>query len=313
MLHAIIDLGTNTFNLLIIEVRSTDCYEILFSDKISVKLGQDCIDKNIISEPAINRAISALTLHLETIHQYHVKNINAIATSAIRSSVNGKLFVQRIKNELGLGIEIISGDREAELIYLGVRQALDIGDSKSLIMDIGGGSTEFIIADKNKIYWEHSFNLGIARLLERSQPKDPISYIEIELIENYLKHELVSLFNKANEFFPDTLIGSSGSFDTLADVILYKTTSQCLPKDATTYIFNIFQFKELYQLLLKSDYEQRLKMNGMLAMRADMIVLGSIFINLIIDKLHIKNMKLSTFALKEGLAWEKKNLYYPNR
>lgn len=299
MRHAIIDLGTNTFNLLIIEEEGT----IVFSDKVAVKLGKDCIDKNTISDQAIERAMDALRIHLDAIHKYKATDIHAIATSAIRSATNGNILVRKVKDELNLSIEVISGDKEAELIYYGVREALPMGEHNSLIMDIGGGSTEFIIASAKQIFWKQSFNLGISRLIEKFKPHDPVLPEEVKVVETYLMNELQPLFQAAQEFKFHTLIGSSGSFDTLADILSYKTHSHCLPINATTYLFDISQYKQLHYQLLQSTYDQRLAIKGMLAMRADMMVFGSIFIHLILEQLSISEMKLSTYALKEGVAW----------
>lgn len=301
--YAIIDLGTNTFNLLIIELNSGS-YKNLFNDKIAVKLGKDCIDKNVISEDAIERGIQALHTHLNSIKRYHVNEIYAIATSAIRSATNGISFVNKVKDNLGLTISVISGEKEADLIYYGVRQALNMGTEKSLIMDIGGGSTEFIIANDNQIFWKHSFNLGVSRLIEKFKPHDPIKDQEIVEIKNYLKIILLPLFEALNMHKVDTLIGSSGSFDTLADILLYKETSKFLPEDAKTYSFDISKFFQLHKQLLSLSYLERLEIKGMLAMRADMMVLGSIFIQFVLTHFPIRFMKLSTYALKEGIAWE---------
>lgn len=304
MKHAIIDLGTNTFNLLIVENRSENNYSILFNDKVAVKLGKDCIDKNIISDEAIERALNALHTHLYSISKYKVDTIKAIATSAIRSAVNGESFVRKVKYELDIDIEVISGDKEAAYIYDGVCQAVELGEGRSLIMDIGGGSTEFIIANNRQIFWKHSFDLGISRLIEKFKPHDPILLHEIVEIENYLNHELQPLFKAAKEFPFSTLIGSSGSFDTLADMLLYKSILHGLDTKETTYNFDIDKYNQLHKELLLSTYEQRLAMKGMLPMRADMMVLGSIFIRFIIMRLNIFEMKLSTYALKEGVVWE---------
>lgn len=305
MRHAIIDLGTNTFNLLIVEYnRNSTSYSILFNDKVAVKLGKDSIDKNVISDEAIQRAIDALHIHLKSIGKYKVDVVRAIATSAIRSAINGKLFVQKVKNELHIDVEVISGDKEAEYIYYGVCQAIEIGENKNLIMDIGGGSTEFIIADSSRIFWKQSFDLGISRLIEKFKPHDPIFQHEIAEVENYLNNELQPLFETAKKFQFSTLIGSSGSFDTLADMLLFKSTLHGLDTKATTYIFDLDQYKQLHKELLLSTYEQRLAMKGMMPMRADMMVLGSILIRFIIEHLSISEMKLSTYALKEGVVWE---------
>ena len=221
----------------------------------------------------------------------------------MRSANNSAEFIEAVYKETGICVEIISGELEAEYIYLGVRTALDMGDKNSLVMDIGGGSVEFIIADKNNIKWSHSFDLGAARLLDKFKPTDPISREEIMLVENYLETNLQKLFIECKRYEPQTLIGSSGSFDTFAELIAYEYYSPKILKNKTEYIFNIEEYKNIHHIILTSQREDRAKMKGLTALRIDMIVLASIFVNLIIKKLNISEMKLSTHAMKEGILW----------
>ncbi len=296
MKTAIIDLGTNTFNLLIVEGE-----QILFKTKIAVKLGEGGITKGFIAEVPFQRGLVALKAHLHTIEEYQAVRTLAFATSAIRSASNGKEFVQQAKEQLGLDIQVIDGDREAELIYLGVDQALDLGEQKSLIMDIGGGSTEFIICNKNEIFWKKSFQLGAARLLEKFQPQDPISQKNISDLENYLEIELLPLWNALEKHPCNTLIGSSGSFDTLSEVIAHQFYDFAILKGKTTYDFKLSDYHWLHEYLLKSTLQERLDTPGMIPMRADMIVIGTVFINYLLNRQQISEMKLSTYALKEGV------------
>ena len=296
MKTAIIDLGTNTFNLLIVEGSTT-----IFKTKIAVKLGEDGITKGYIAEAPFQRGFDALKKHLQTIEAFQVDRTLAFATSAIRSASNGVNFVAKVKTELGLHIEVIDGEKEAELIYLGVQQALDLGVGNKLIMDIGGGSTEFIICNKKEIFWKQSFQLGAARVLEEFQPKDPISSTEVKSIEVYLEDTLTPLWAALQKFPCDTLVGSSGSFDTLADVIAHQFYDIAILKGKTTYNFKLSDYYWLHDYFLKSNLEERLKTPGMIPMRADMIVISSIFINYLLKKQKMLSMKLSTYALKEGV------------
>lgn len=296
MKTAIIDLGTNTFNLLIVEENTT-----LFKTKIAVKLGEGGITKGYIAEAPFQRGFEALKKHLQTIDKYQADRTLAFATSAIRSTRNGVDFVAKVKTELGLHIEVIDGNKEAELIYLGVKQALDLGDSNKLIIDIGGGSTEFIICNKKEIFWKQSFQLGAARLLERFQPQDPITSTEVKSIEGYLEDALTTLWTALQIFPCDTLVGSSGSFDTLANVIVHQFYDISILKGKTAFDFKLSDYYWLHEYFLKSNLEKRLKTPGMIRMRADMIVISSIFINYILKRQKIISMKLSTYALKEGI------------
>ena len=275
--------------------------QTLFKTKIAVKLGEGGITNNFIAEEPYRRGLAALKKHIETIKHYKVERTLAFATSAIRSATNGAVFVKEVKKKLGLNIEVIDGNQEAELIYLGVQQALDLGQENNLIMDIGGGSTEFIICNKNEIFWKHSFQLGASRLLEKFQTKDPISSQEVLKLEEYLETSLNLLWDAMEKHPCNILVGSSGSFDTLAELIAHQLHEPAILNEKTTHNFNLKDYFSLHHTLLKSDLKERLNMQGMAPMRADMIVIASIFIHYLLQKKEIAKMKLSTYALKEGV------------
>ena len=301
---AILDLGTNTFNIFIAEVAPDKSYTKLYKSKIAVKLGEGGINKNHIEEKPFKRGLKALKKHKKTIEEFGVEKIVAFATSAIRSASNGKEFIQAVKDNIGIDVKIISGDKEAELIYYGVRSAVKMNDKPSLIMDIGGGSTEFIIANKKDILWKQSFFLGAARLMEKFKPTNPISESEKKRIEKHLEENLQPLFEAMKKFQAEELIGSSGSFDSLAEMIAYKYYDIGIIKGITEYDFNLEDCEKMYNAILKSTTEERLHMKGLVKMRVDMIVVSAIFVDYIFEKLGLKKMRLSRYSLKEGVLWE---------
>jgi len=301
---AIIDLGTNTFNLLIVEISADKTYQLVFQNKISVKLGEGGINKGFIAPTAFNRGIDALKIHKLTTEKHNVEKVIAIATSAIRGASNGIEFITKAKEDCNVDIQVISGDREAEIIYYGVRDAVKLSDETSLIIDIGGGSTEFIIANKNKIFWKQSFLLGVARLLEMFNPSDPITDKEIQAIYNYLNQELKPLFKAVKKFPITELIGSSGSFDSLAEMVAHRFYSPHIFDGKTEFSFNLDDCAAVHQTILRSTNAERLQMKGLVAMRVDMIVISSILVHFIIKSFSIPKMRLSTYSLKEGILSE---------
>lgn len=301
---AVIDLGTNTFNLLIVKVNSDKSYSPIFQTKTSVKLAEGGMNNGFIADAAFNRGIEAFKAHVASIKKYKADKIYALATSAIRSTTNGLAFVEKAKNETGIDIQIISGDREAELIYYGVRSAVEMTNDASLIIDIGGGSTEFVIANKNQIFWKQSFLLGAARLLEMFPSSDPIIDSEIEVFTNHLTKELQPLFEAIKKYPVKELLGSSGSFDSLAEMIAHRFYTPEILDDKTEFTFDLEQCEEMYNCILKSTNAERLKMKGLIAMRVDMIVVSSIIVNFVIRSFKIEKMRLSTYSLKEGVLHE---------
>ncbi|RZK66642.1 MAG: hypothetical protein EOO85_26565, partial [Pedobacter sp.] len=194
MIAAVMDLGTNTFHLIIAEVTGiSDATgfpnvadsansanstgkepRILFKTNLPVKLGEGKINENLIIPEAFERGIKALQEFKKEIDKHGVGIVKAIATSALRSANNGQEFVAAAKEKAGIDISIIDGDQEAIYIYEGVK-ATGLIDSTSLIMDIGGGSTEFILCDAEGIVWKKSYNIGAARLQQAYFQSDPIS------------------------------------------------------------------------------------------------------------------------------------------
>ena len=290
---AILDLGTNTFHLLVTSVNKNGIWKKVFKSKSVVKLGEGAIHKNEIAPVPFRRGIKALEHYKKIIDIHMPEKVFAFATSAIRGATNGYEFVAVAKEKTGIDITVISGQKEAELIYLGVRQCISLDDQPVLIMDIGGGSTEFIIADKDKIFWKHSFNIGAARLLEMFRPSDPILPAEISSIETFLSNELAIMVEAVKNFKPEHLIGSSGSFDTFAEMIGYEFHNRNVISDKNSYRFKIDEYLKLHEKILYSTAMQRNQMKGLVKMRIDMIVMATICTSMVLNKTGIKKMTLS--------------------
>jgi len=299
---AIIDMGTNTFNLLIAEIIEGKNFKIIHKDKAGVKLGKNGINQKIITPEAFQRGVNAIEKHLKTIQKFKADKIFTTATSGVRSTQNGNEFVETLEKQFNIKIQIISGDEEAELIYRGVKQTVEFDEHNVLILDIGGGSNEFIIARNSGLLWKKSFDLGMARLLDRFNPSDPITSQEIAAVENYIDNNLTPLYEAVKKYQPTKLIGCSGTFDSFRAMIMAKNKS--IPnhiKKENHYLINLDDYKNLHQELIQSTTAQRRTMKGLEIVRVEMIVLASIFVNFILRKLTLKTMIQSNFAIKEGL------------
>jgi exopolyphosphatase / guanosine-5'-triphosphate,3'-diphosphate pyrophosphatase len=296
---AILDLGTNTFNLLIAEKDERGEPVFIYSKELPVEIGKGGIHKKEITPEAATRAARALHRHRQTMHQYAVDEYYAFATSAVRDAANGKDFTRRMRIETGVEIKILTGDEEAEWIYEGVQQASVLRKEPSLIMDIGGGSTEFIIADENEIFWKKSYPLGVSRLFEIFHPADPL-IPKKEEVEKHISTMLQDMFDAAMKFKPVELIGSSGSFDSFAEMIIHRTSSA--DKALNGYEYSLEEFQKLYDDILVSTLEERLQMPGLIQMRAPMFAYSVVLTGVVLKTLSINKMKLSRYAMKEGIA-----------
>lgn len=298
---AIIDLGTNTFHLLIVSVNKDGSIEKEYSQKVPVKIGEGGISTGLIIDKAIERAIKTLSHFKETIAKYEVTTVKATATSAFRNAKNGQQVADLILEQTGISIDIIDGDREASLIHKGVKRALKIGTIPSVIMDIGGGSVEFIICDEDKVFWQRSFEIGGQRLMDKYHLTDPIPKSSKLALEAFLDEELTTLKNAALEFKPTTLIGSSGTFDTLCEIHHKSEKLEFVLDKQTEYQLPIDTFFSLNEQIVKKNRAQRLEIPGMILMRADMIVVACCLIEWVLKNINIDKIRVSTYALKEGL------------
>jgi len=298
---AVIDLGTNTCNLLIAEYQDKS-YQIIYQGKEVVKLGKNGIDKNRLTEDGLERAILAIRRHQEQISKFDVSEVVIIATSAIREATNKVWFQQQIKANTGLNLQIISGEKEAQLIFDGVKLAFNEIADHSLILDIGGGSNEFILTDNNEPIWKQSFPLGMARVIEQIPPSDPITSEEINQINDWFSRKLEPLWEQMNNIKIPLLIGCSGAFDTITDLI-----DQTDPgiKTRIKQEIKLDDFTRIYETLIKSTTAERTKMKGMESIRIEMIVPSVLFIKLIVDRLKIRKIYQTDFALREGILYER--------
>lgn len=296
---AIIDLGTNTFHLLIAE-KVKEQFAFVYRERLAVRIGQRGINEGIIQPDAIERAIRALSSFKTTIDQYDTIAIFAFGTSALRNAKNGNDLVNIFKEKTGIEVKIISGEREAELIFMGVKSGLALGKDYSLVMDIGGGSVEFIIGNDKEIVWKQSFEIGAQRLLEMFHRTDPIDQDEINQLNQYFTAQLPLLFEALNHWKPKTLVGSSGTFDTLSDIHCIKHDLSSRPEDIETPL-TIQGFYDIYEELLIKNKQDRMMIPGMIEMRVDMIVVACCLINFLLDKYSFKQIRVSTYALKEGI------------
>lgn len=293
---AVIDLGTNTFHLLIAEASAAEVH-ILYKTNVPVRLGEGRINENTIIPEAFERGIQTLKNFRQTIMEMGATDVHAVATSAIRSAANGPDFVQAAKQRAGIDIQVINGEQEAGYIFEGVK-ATGVIDNTSLIMDIGGGSTEFIICNPSGLLWKKSYNVGAARLMQAYFNTDPISKADQQAIIAHLDLELKDLKIACLKYRPLMLIGSAGAFETFFGMI---SKEHHLPESLRSAPIDIQAYEELAETLINSIHAQRDKMPGLIKLRVDMIVIAAILTNYVISNCKTESMNLSTYDLKMGV------------
>lgn len=301
---AIIDCGTNTFHLLVAEYEPNGSHRMLVNEKRNVKLGEGGMISNQIAAAPFERGINAFSELAQLARSFNPAMLTAFATSAIRGACNGQDFVRQVFANTGVQIRVIPGYREAELISKGVMLAMGEVSNTSLIMDIGGGSTEFILIKGKQVLWKQSFELGVSRLLQTLRPSDPITDADIKKLHSFFESTLEPLTRQISIQEPRLLIGCSGSFESLASMILRQRNGQELPWDIRSYAFDKSDYQSLHRKLLASSESQRLQMPGLVEARVDTIVYASVFIQWVRQRYSIPEMAFSNYALKEGALAE---------
>ncbi|WP_291779922.1 exopolyphosphatase [Cecembia sp.] len=295
---AIIDMGTNTFHLVLVEIYENR-FETIYKEKVPVKIGQGGISNNFIHPDARKRAFHTLRHFKNLIDGENIENIFAFATSAVRNADNGEGFVDEIKEKFQIYVNVINGEEEAQMIYEGIRLSGSLNGETYLMMDIGGGSVEFIIGNQKASLWKQSFEIGGQRMLDLFHAHDPIKTDEVEKLTAYLSEKLKPLANAVEVYQPTGLVGASGTFDTLTD-IYFASLDQSKLRNQQVFQLPKDEFEKIAVQLLTLDKEQRLKIPGMIPMRVDMIVVASCLIQYILKMIPVDTLICSNYALKEG-------------
>ena len=296
---AVLDLGTNTFHLLIVERKPDGHWHVLLKNKIYVKLAEEGIQR--IGAAPYARGLNALRQFRSQLDEAGVpqENIRAFGTAALRTAENAPDFLKEVWEIAQIRPESISGDREAALIYKGVRQAVPFPDHRVLIMDIGGGSVEFIIADREQVHWQQSFPIGVSVLFRDFHHSDPIAAAEIGRLHQFLGKALEALWQALEQFPCPTLIGASGTFDVIDIFLLDPATKPELyghlaPGD----------FEPLRDMLTRSTLAERRAMAQLPDERVEMVVVAMVLIQHVLEKANIRDIFTSTYAMKEGMLAE---------
>jgi exopolyphosphatase/guanosine-5'-triphosphate,3'-diphosphate pyrophosphatase len=337
---AIIDCGTNTFNLLVKE-KVEGKWKTLFKTKLPVKLGEGGFSENVLRPNRMARGIDALYSYKNVIDSLEVKDVRVFATSAVREASNGNDFVAKVKKHLNFDMEVISGDREAELIFEGVVQTTEEIKEDFLIMDIGGGSTEFIFVRDQKPLWRKSYLLGVSRIHGMLNPASRINQDDVNRLRGHLNKELLDLISFLKENPVRILVGSSGSFDTLFDMYQFakakdsrKDSSKDVSQDAkqdsrkdsskdvsqdsakgfterstessTEGSRNLNEipfssYPSIHQWLVGSTLEERLKHPSIPQMRAEYMPLSTYLVKFLLEQSNFNKIYQSEYALKEGV------------
>lgn len=300
---AALDIGTNSFHLIVVAVLPSGKFKIIAREREIIRLSEGNIkDNKSITSNSIERAISTIN-RFNKIAEYHGAKLRAIATSAVRESLNRNEFLESIYGRTGVQIEVISGLEEARLIYIGILKAVSVFDMQSLSIDIGGGSTEFIIGHRGEIQYSQSLKLGAVRLSQMFSPDYILTDSKIAEAKKIVEEIISPIVQEMKNRNFEIVIGTSGT--TLNIAMMIKAMRGEEISDYTSLNNFEFTFEELLKIglnvLNKKTPDERKNIVGLETKRIDIIPAGVIILVTILKFLKIEKMKVSSYALKEGI------------
>lgn len=296
----VIDLGTNSFHTVIVDVFPNGSFTVVDRLKDMVKLGEGGFRAHQLTEAAMARGLAALERVKLLAEARGVRDYLAFATSAIREAANGGAFIRAIRKATGLRIRPITGAQEALLICKGVQRAVNL-DAPTLLVDIGGGSTEFVVATAQEILFTASYKIGAARMTEAFLTTDPVSSEEAGKLRRHYRRTLRPVYEAVQQHGVRHLVGSSGTMENLA--LVHTGT------DAETNGGTIFQqafaaqpFRQTASRIRRMDAATRDAEPGIDDKRVPQIAAGALLVEVLLKDLPFDTVRLSPNALREGMV-----------
>ena len=298
---AALDLGSNSFHLLVADVHPDGSFESIAREKDMLRLGDDVTRHGEISAAVADRAVESVRHLKQLADAVGATEVLAKATSAIRTAANGSELVDRIEDEAGVEIEVISGLEEARLIFAAVRASVVLDPSPALGIDIGGGSVEFAIGDAQGLRWAESVPLGVGRLTADLITEDPPSKSDRKRLDERIRETLDPLVADISARAPAMFVGTSGTINDLARMAVALDTGE-LPTTSNGLRVTRDQFDALHERIIKAKTSERKKLPGLEEKRAELLPAGSALLTIALELFDADTLTVSDWALREGIV-----------
>ena len=300
---AVIDIGTNSIHMVLAEIGKDFSYKIVDRIKEMARLGDGTFTSHRLSQDAMDRGMIVLKRFSMLANNKGFDLILPIATSAVREAKNGGDFLKLVRKELGLRVRVITGEEEARLIYLGVRNSMDLSRFPAMIVDIGGGSVELMACTEKRLKFVRSLKLGAIRLKDQFLKVDPPEKKMIQRLENLAAQTLKKSLSKKLFTQFNQLVATSGMVGNLAEIIYLARTGRPLSQiDMAT--IELDEVREVERLLRTKDTQGRLKIPGLDSRRVDTLFPGVLVLRLLMERLGIKQACVSDKAIREGVIYD---------
>ncbi len=298
---AAVDIGTNSFHLVVARVVDNQRFEVVASEKEMIRLGSGSGDMKRLAPDAVERGVACLRRFRQIALAAGADGLIAVATSAVRESDNRDAFIDRCRVEAGVEVDVISGVEEARLIHLGVLQAVPVYDRQLALIDIGGGSTEFLVGRQHEVIWSRSLKVGAIRLTERFFPGGRTDARSVRACIDHLRSFLAPNLAEAAAHGFEVLVGSSGTIENLVAMAAFARDGQA-PRSVNNLTMSLAELDVMAgRLVAARTAETRSTLPGVEAHRADLLPAGALLLQAAMRELGATELLASTFALREGV------------
>lgn len=298
---AAIDIGTNSIHMIVAEAVTRHSFEIIDREKEMAKLGAGVFATNRLSDRAFEVGLETIRRYVKLAEELGVDEIITAATSAIREARNGESFLSQVVNQTGLSPRIISGKEEARLIFHAVRNSIALEDDNALVIDIGGGSTEVVVGNRDDVLFGESMQLGVQRLLDMFEDQGAVGTEGRRVLEAHIRFIAQKFLEKAHDIGFDRVIGTSGTIRTLGEAALLATEGKSL-RSVNAEVVQLGDIKTLTHDLLDMDMEERADVDEVSNKRADAIHLGGVLLVQLLQMAGVKEIMLCDASLREGMV-----------
>ena len=297
---AAIDIGTNSVHMLIARIAANGRFEVITRQKEMVRLGSGRGEMKVLEPAAIERGVAALA-RCRSLAESFDASVYAVATSAVREALNAEEFLQRARDEAGVDVQVISGYEEARLIQLGVLQALPVFEKRLVLIDVGGGSTEVLFGLKGAVAYARSIKLGSLRMTRRFFPGGLLEGDAVERCRTYVRGRLAPMVHEIVQLDHEVAVASSGTAETIAEMVLARRTGP-VPQKLNATTITMDELHEVVDLLASAPSpEDRRKLPGIDAARADILMGGAIVLEQVCEAIGVRELTISEYALREGV------------
>ena len=298
--YATIDTGSNQVLIFIAKVDDGEVKEVLLDKGEITKLGEGLNTTGVLSDEAQERTLKVMEEFKALLDKYNVDNYYAVGTAALREAKNAKDFLKKVKEKTGIDINVIPGEEEARLSFMAVVGGLNLKDKETVIIDIGGGSTEFIFGRGTEILDRFSTKLGALKLTEKYLKSDPVTDAEFDALMGYLREELKTVNPPIKDPF---LVGMGGTMTNLS-AIKHKLEKYD-PKVVQGSYITLEELNEIIADIKSRTIEERKKIKGLQPKRVEVILAGTAILKAIMERIGKDRITISDMGLRHGLMFDK--------